>query len=112
MTGFAVDHVVIRTPDRDAMMRQIAEACGLALSHGFSQGEVVHSKGVRFANGPFLDGFESQTPTTALILGGAVDEAERLAEAQGWAARFDRRETRPAEHRDASNIRNIPSKNS
>ena len=98
MTGFAVDHVVIRTPGRDGLMRRIAEACGLAVLHGFTQGETIHSMGVRFANGPFLDGFETQAPSTALILGGAVDEAERLAEAQGWAARFDRRETRPKEH--------------
>ncbi len=98
MTGFAVDHVVIRTPGRDGVVRQVAQACGLAVLHGFSQGETVHSMGVRFANGPFLDGFEAQAPTMALILGGAVDEAERLADAQGWAARFDRRETRPKEH--------------
>lgn len=95
MTGFAVDHVVIRTPSRDDLVRRIAEACGLAVLHGFTQGETIHSMGVRFANGPFLDAFESETPATALILGGAVDEAQALAEAQGWAARFDRREERP-----------------
>jgi hypothetical protein len=98
MTGFAVDHVVIRTPGRDGFVRAVAQACGLVVLHGFSQGDVVHSMGVRFANGPFFDAFEAETPTTALILGGAVDEAERLAEAQDWAARFDRRETRPKEH--------------
>ena len=98
MPEFKLDHVVIQTPDRDGFVRQVAEASGLPVLRGYAASEVVHSLGVRFANGPFLDVFTTGTPGTAMILQGSVDTAERLATAQGWAARFDRREIRPAAH--------------
>ena len=98
MPEFKLDHVVIQTPDRDGFLRQVAAASGLPVRQGYAAGEVVHSLGARFANGPFLDVFTAETPGTAMILQGSVDAAERLATAQGWAARFDRRETRPATH--------------
>lgn len=93
--GFAVDHVVIQTPDREAVTRAIAQAAGLAVLQGYSMSGVVQSTGVRFANGPFLDIFATPQPGTALILAGEVDEAERLAKAQDWAVRPVRREQRP-----------------
>lgn len=98
MTEFVIDHVVIQTPDRDGFVRQVCEATGLATLRGYAQGEVIHSRGVRFANGPFLDVFATETPGTAVILQGQVDVAERRAAERGWAARLDRRQTRPAEH--------------
>jgi hypothetical protein len=98
MTEFKLDHLVIQTPDREDFVRQVAEASGLPVLRGYAAGDHVYSVGVRFANGPFLDVFAAQAPGTALILQGPVDTAERLATAQGWAARFDRREARPAAH--------------
>jgi hypothetical protein len=95
MSGFAVDHVVIRTADRDGLVDQVRAATGLAPRDGFSQAGVLHSRGVRFAGGPFLDVFAAETPGTALMLGGRADAAERLAQAQGWAARRTTRTRRP-----------------
>jgi hypothetical protein len=95
MSGFAVDHVVIRTADRDGLVDQVRAATGLAPRDGFSQAGVLHSRGVRFAGGPFLDVFAAETPGTALMLGGRADAAERLAQAQGWAARVVRPEDDP-----------------
>ncbi len=93
--GFKVDHIVIRTPVRDAVVAMAADACGLPELDGFAEGGDLHSRGVRFAGGPFLDVFTSDTPSVALILRGAMDEAEQLAAAQGWAARILRREETP-----------------
>jgi hypothetical protein len=95
MLDFTLDHVVIRTPDREALVAGIAEATGLSALQGYATGPEIHSGGVRFANGPFLDIFSSQTLGTALILAGSVDNAERLAASNGWAARMGRREATP-----------------
>lgn len=95
MLEFALDHVVIRTPDRDGLVAEIASAAGLQVLQGYATGAHVHSRGVRFANGPFLDIFHMETPATALILAGSIDAVERHAEPLGWAARIDRREATP-----------------
>ena len=94
-SGFKVDHVVIRTPFRDALVAEAAAATGLPALDGFAEGGEQHSRGVRFAGGPFLDVFSSEAPSVALILRGAVDEVERRAAAQGWATRLLRREETP-----------------
>lgn len=95
MLDFALDHVVIRTPDRDGLVAEIASAAGLDILQGYATGDHVHSRGVRFANGPFFDIFHAETPGTALILAGSVDAVERHAEPLGWAARISRREATP-----------------
>ena len=100
MADFAIDHVVIQTPDREAFVAAVARAAGLPVLQGYSAAGVVQSTGVRFANGPFLDVFATPEPGTALILQGAVTAAERLADAQGWAVRSVRRGERPAETPD------------
>jgi hypothetical protein len=95
MLEFALDHVVIRTPDRDGLAAEIASAAGLSILQGYAAGGQVRSRGVRFANGPFLDIFHAEAPATALILAGSVDAVERHAEPLGWAARIARREATP-----------------
>jgi hypothetical protein len=100
MATFAIDHVVIQTPDREAFVAAVARAAGLPVLQGYSAAGVVQSSGVRFANGPFLDVFGTPEPGTALILQGEVGAAERLARAQGWAVRSVRKGQRPAEAPD------------
>lgn len=101
MSAFAIDHVVIQTPDREAFVAAVAEAAGLPILQGYAPQGVVQSSGVRFANGPFLDVFGAPEPGTALILGGGgVEAAERLAGDQGWRIRLVRRAERPADAPD------------
>ena len=95
MSGFAVDHIVIRTPARDALVATVSAATGLEPLEGYLQAGVRQSRGVRFANGPFLDVFAAEASAPALILQGSADAAARLAAAQGWAIRLVRREERP-----------------
>jgi hypothetical protein len=97
MPGFSVDHVVIQTPEREAVAAAIAQAAGLPLLTGYSIAGVVQSSGVRFANGPFLDIFHTPQAGTALILAGAVDEAEALARTHAWGVRLLRRDDAPAD---------------
>jgi hypothetical protein len=90
MLEFALDHVVIRTPDRDGLLAEIASAARLDVLQGYATGGKVHSRGVRFANGPFLDIFHADSPGTALILAGSVEDVARHAEPLGWKVRVDR----------------------
>jgi len=94
--GFFVDHVVIRTPARDGLVASASTATDLPALDGYSPAGEAHSRGVRFAGGPFLDVFTAEVPSVALILRGRIDEVESLAAAQGWATRMIRREDRPA----------------
>lgn len=93
---FAVDHIVIRTPARDQLVGLAATATGLPALDGYAEGGDLHSRGVRFAGGPFLDVFKAEAPSVALILRGRIEAVEALAAAQGWATRLVRREDRPA----------------
>jgi len=95
-TGFKLDHIVIRTPARDALVAEAAAATGLTALDGFAEGGDLHSRGVRFANGPFLDVFAAEASSLALILGGAIGELETRAAAQGWATRLLRQQDQPA----------------
>jgi hypothetical protein len=63
MSGFAVDHVVIRTADRDGLVDQVRAATGLPALPGYARGGALLSRGVRFAGGPFLDVFASEAPS-------------------------------------------------
>lgn len=97
MAAFAIDHVVIQTPDREAFVAAVADGAGLPILQGYAPEGVVQSSGVRFANGPFLDVFGAPEPGTALILGGGgVHAAERLAGERDWRVRLVRRAERPA----------------
>lgn len=88
MSGFAVDHVVLRVPDPDGLAGRVSEATGLPVLRGWTPDGVVRSRGVRFANGPFLDIHEAPEPQPAWLgLRGPVAAAERLARLHGWRLR-------------------------
>ena len=66
----------------------------------WAPGGVVRARGVRFANGPFLDIHSAESGSGALVLlSGPLAEAEALAERQGWRAVARRREDAPVEAR-------------
>lgn len=98
--GFVLDHVWIVAPDRDVALSRLSAATGLAVQDGWSPGGRVRSRGVRFANGPFLDVHGSESGEGALVLlRGRIAEAETLAAARGWAAKTLRRPLASAEAR-------------
>ena len=89
---FRVDHLVIRTPGRDALVKKVAALTGRQVLDGYRPGGEVTSRGVRFANGPFLDVFGEDAGAPALILQGPIAAMEALAAARDWAYRSHRRE--------------------
>ncbi len=91
MSGIALDHVVIRTPDPDVLLARVSDITGLPVLRGWTPGGHVHSRGVRFGNGPFLDVFADPTsPPRLLGLAGDVAAAEREAERAGWGVKVRR----------------------
>lgn len=83
--SLTLDHVVIRVPDPDGLADRISEATGLPVLRGWTPGGERISRGVRFANGPFLDIFPATAPQPSPVgLGGSVAAVEALAEARGW----------------------------
>lgn len=85
---FQADHVVVWTPDRDAVLAALSAATGLPILDGYAPKGGVQARGVRFANGPFLDVHEAPEHGPVLLgLGGRLADAEALAERQGWRAR-------------------------
>ncbi len=90
---FRVDHVVIRTPGRDALLEKVASLSARPVLDGYRPGGEVVSRGVRFANGPFLDVFAQEAVAPALILQGPIAALEAVATARDWAFRSYRRET-------------------
>lgn len=61
-------------------LSRLAAATGLAVQDGWSPGGRVRSRGVRFANGPFLDVHGPESGEGALVLlRGRIAEAETLA---------------------------------
>ncbi|MCR5877447.1 hypothetical protein [Phenylobacterium sp. J367] len=98
--AFALDHVWIATADRDAVLDRLSRITGLPVLDAWAPAGVVQSRGVRFANGPFLDvhGAESGAGAVVLLRGG-IAEAEELAAQHGWAVKAQRREDAPADRR-------------
>lgn len=90
--AFRIDHIAIQVRDRQGLVDEIAARTGLPDLLGYSVSGVVQSRGVRFGNGAFLDVFETERPGAALILEGDIHAAQRLSQAQGWAARVFREE--------------------
>lgn len=85
---FAIDHVVVWTPDRDAALAALSSATGLPILDGYAPEGRLVARGVRFANGPFLDVHEAPAEGAAfLALSGRVAQAEELAARRGWRAR-------------------------
>lgn len=84
-----IDHVVLRSPRREALLADLANRFQLDILNGFKSDEVVQSWGVRFANGPFLDVFDwpsDKSPFVPLIgLAGDIAKAQEVASQHGWA---------------------------
>jgi hypothetical protein len=91
-----IDHIVISTPARDAMVQLLSAATALPALDGHLAGGEVRSRGVRFANGPFLDVFQAEGAQTLLALSGSIDKIRRLCADRRWAIRVQRR----ADHAD------------
>ncbi len=94
-----LDHIVIRTPHRDDVVRDLAARTGLPLLDGFSEDAHLRSRGVRFGDGPFFDVFEwpeDRAPFSPLVA--IADDLARvaaIADAQGWAYVVHRGEDAP-----------------
>lgn len=93
-----LDHVAIWTHQRDALLGALADVAGMAAIDGYSPDGLAVARGVRFANGPFLD--IHQLPDSApagparflVALRAPVDDVSALAERHGWRVKVDRRE--------------------
>lgn len=92
-----LDHIPIWTHQRDALLTALAQFAGMAAVDGYSPGGRVVARGVRFANGPFLDVHQlpdtvSAGPARFLVaLRASADEIGALAERHGWRVKLDRR---------------------
>lgn len=85
---FHIDHVVVWTPDRDAVLAALAAATGLPVLEGYAPEGRLQARGVRFANGPFLDVHAAPDQGPVFMgLGGRLADAEALAVRQGWRAK-------------------------
>jgi hypothetical protein len=85
---FEIDHVVIWTTDRDPALAALSAATGLPVLDGYAPEGRLQAKGVRFANGPFLDVHQAPGHGPVFVgLGGSVADAEALAARQGWRVR-------------------------
>jgi hypothetical protein len=91
-----IDHIVISTAGRDDLVELISSATALPVLEGYAACGEVRSKGVRFANGPFLDVFQAEGAHTLLALSGSVERICRLCADRRWAVRVQRR----ADHGD------------
>lgn len=82
---FAIDHVVVWTADRDAALSALSAATGLRILDGYAPEGRLQARGVRFANGPFLDVHAAPGHGPVFMgLGGRLVDAEALAARQGW----------------------------
>lgn len=91
--------MVIRTPGRDALVEKVARLSARPVLEGYRPGGEVVSRGVRFANGPFLDVFAQEAGASALILQGPIAALEAVATTRDWGFRSYPREaiTDPAD---------------
>ena len=80
----AIDHLAIWTAAPEALAARIAALTGLERREGFQPEGALLSRGVRFANGPFLDIFEGDRPQVFMGLAANIEATERLCAEQGW----------------------------
>lgn len=81
----AIDHLAIWTADPEVLTARIAALTGLERREGFQPEGALLSRGVRFANGPFLDIFEGDRPQVFVGLSGDIAAAESLCAEYGWS---------------------------
>lgn len=90
-----LDHLVLRTPHRSALLADIKSQFQLSTLEGFRDGAAGYSKGVRFGNGPFLDVFswpkDKPSFSPLVALSGDLARAERIATRRGWSTKLHRR---------------------
>ena len=81
--------------DRDGWCDRLAESTGLPVLDGWSPDGGLWSRGVRFANGPFLDIHnpppDEEPPPPSVLLRGSLAEAETLAGQRSWRFKASRR---------------------
>jgi len=96
--AFSVDHVWIVAAEGEELAAAFAAATGLPMLVGWSPDGFTRSRGVRFANGPFLDIHDGPADAArpALLIGGRLAEAERLAATHGWRLKLNRRADAPS----------------
>ena len=82
---FEIDHVVTWTPERDTAVAALAALTGLPARDGYAPDGRLQARGLRFANGPFLDIHAAPADGRVLMgLEGPLIEAQALADRQGW----------------------------
>ncbi|MEM7662885.1 MAG: hypothetical protein AAF292_11610 [Pseudomonadota bacterium] len=98
-----LDHIVIRTPNRSALLTDLTHRFGLAALRGFTLNGVTYSEGVRFSNSQFIDVFDhpSEKPKFEPLLAfkGDIAHIETIAAKHGWSARTHFRTEFPKESR-------------
>lgn len=98
-----LDHIVLRSPHREALLADLADRFALRLLEGYRTDNGAHSAGVRFRNGPFLDVFDwprdKLSFTPLLALEGEIAKAQSVATKFGWVAQLHLRNDIPIQHR-------------
>ncbi|MDP3384281.1 MAG: hypothetical protein Q8S47_13275 [Phenylobacterium sp.] len=103
-----LDHIAIWADQRDDLLNLVAVAAGLGIMDGYAPGGNLAARGVRFANGPFLDvhqvgtGPEGGRPYHRLLgLNGDIDQVEGQVTAAGLRAKATRRDEAAHPEREA-----------
>lgn len=94
-----LDHIAIWTDQRDELLRVIADVTQLRIIDGYAPGGTLVARGVRFANGPFLDVHQIGAPRPdggrpfhrLVGLNGDISQVERRVTAAGLRAKAARR---------------------
>lgn len=94
-----LDHIAIWTDRRDHLLAALGEATGHVGLDGYAPGGQVVARGVRFANGPFLDVHQVGSPSPdagqpfhrLIGLCGEIDQIERQITAAGLRVKASQR---------------------
>lgn len=104
-----LDHIAVWTDQRDELLSVIAEAAHVGIMDGYAPGGTLAARGVRFANGPFLDVHQVGAPSPdggrpfhrLVGLNGDIDQLERQVAAAGLRAKAARRDEAADPHLEA-----------
>ncbi len=105
----SLDHIAIWTDRRDHLLAALGAATGLGGMDGYASGGHVVAQGVRFANGPFLDVHQVNSPTPdagqpfhrLIGLCGDIDQVEGEVMAAGLRVKASRRREAAHPEREA-----------